>query len=91
MATLYRTLPVLDLLWQDTFPGDLLVCVVLYLGIGIRGHLRSGETARQIGFRFDNAVPATGQAFLYVGPLILITVLFGLMLGTTDITPSWRR
>lgn len=72
-------------LWQDAFPGDFLLCVALYLGIAIRGHLRRGETAREIGFRVDNAGPAMGQALLFVGPLIVVTVLVGLMLGTINL------
>lgn len=69
-------------IWKNAFPGDFAVCLALYLAIGIRGHLRRGEAAREIGLRLDNFGPALVQALLYVGPLIVVTVATGFVLGT---------
>ena len=44
--------------WQRTFKGAFLVCVLLYVVIGVASHRRRGETARDIGFRLDNLRPA---------------------------------
>ena len=59
-------------LWKDTFPGDFVVCVALYLAIGISSHIRRGETARDIGFRLDNLGRAARQALIYMGPLVVL-------------------
>ena len=72
-------------LWQGAFPGDFYVCLALYLAIGFRSHASRGETARQIGFRLDNGWPALRQALLYVGPLVVVAVVVGLALGTTEL------
>ena len=47
-------------LWNGAFRGDFLVCVAIYLAIGIRSHRRCGESAREIGFRLDNIGELSG-------------------------------
>jgi membrane protease YdiL (CAAX protease family) len=71
-------------LWQDSFPGDFLLCVILYAGIGTAAHLRSGESPRSIGFRADNLGPALLQVLLFVGPLALVPLLAGGWLGSLN-------
>lgn len=69
-------------LWQDAFPGDFVVCLVLYAGLGLSIHLRRRESWRAIGFRFDNLPRAAWQAAILVGPLIVVPLLIGAALGT---------
>ena len=75
-------------LWEDSFDGAFYLCLALYLGIGVAGHLRRGETARDIGLRVDNLGPALRQALAFVGPLVLISPIVGLALDTIRI-PAW--
>ena len=67
-------------LWQDSFPGDFAVCVVLYFAVGIASHVRHGEPAREIGLRLDNVGRSAREAILVVGPLIVLPVLVGVWL-----------
>jgi len=77
-------------LWEDGFAGDFYVCVLLYFAIGVASHLRRGETAREIGLRVDNLGAATRRALAFVGPLILIPPLVGLVLDTIRVPqPSY--
>ena len=78
-------------LWEDSFHDSFYLCLALYLAIGVAGHLRRGETARDIGLRVDNLGPAMRQALAFVGPLILISPLVGLALDTIRPIPgaSW--
>jgi membrane protease YdiL (CAAX protease family) len=78
-------------LWEDSFDDSFYLCLALYLGIGLAGHLRRGETARDIGLRVDNLGPALLQALVFVGPLILISPIVGLALDTIRLLPgaSW--
>ena len=69
-------------LWQRTFPGELYVCIVLVVGLAVWSHKRRGETARDLGFRLDNLVPAAKKVFAFVGPLIVVILLVGAALGT---------
>jgi len=68
--------------WQDAFPGDFAVCVLLFAAIGAAAHLRAAETPRLIGFRTDNLAPGLLQAALFVGPLIVAPLLVGAWLGS---------
>ena len=63
--------------WQGSFPGDFLVCVGLYFGLGALSHLRRGETAAEIGLRVDNLGRSLWDAAKLVGPLLLIPLLLG--------------
>ena len=42
-------------LWQGSFEGDSLVCIGMYVMLGVSSHLRRGESARQIGFGLAHA------------------------------------
>ena len=77
-------------LWQDSFPGDFWVCVALYLGIGISSHVRRGETAREIGFRLDNFWPAFRLALFWIGALIVLAFVVGMVLDSIHLTTSAR-
>jgi membrane protease YdiL (CAAX protease family) len=68
--------------WQRTFPGELYVCIVLVVGLAVWSHRRRGETPRDLGFRLDNLAPAAGRVFSYVGPLIVIILLIGVVAGS---------
>jgi membrane protease YdiL (CAAX protease family) len=69
-------------IWQRTFPGELYVCVTLVVGLAVWSHWRRGETPRDLGFRTDNLVPAAVKVFSFVGPLIVVTLLAGVLLST---------
>jgi len=69
-------------LWQDAFPGDFVVCVVLYATIGLSSHLRRGESAADVGFRLDNFLETAKWALWIVGPLLVLPILIGAWLGT---------
>ncbi len=73
--------------WQFWVPGGFVLCVALYAGIGIRGHRRAGESAHDIGLRFDNLLPALGLIVLWVGPLALLALAVGWGLGTLHFPP----
>lgn len=68
--------------WQDSFPGDFLVCVGLYFGIGVLSHFRRRETAADIGLRVDNLGRALRNAAMVVGPLLLLPLLLGTARGS---------
>lgn len=75
-------------LWQGAFPGDFFVVVLLYATLGIGSHLRRGETAAEVGFRLDNLGPATLLVLLIIVPLVVVTLLTGLALGSLDLEPG---
>jgi len=64
-------------LWQSSFPGHVVVVCLLYFGLGVESHVRRGETAREIGLRFDNFGRSLRDVLLFVGPLIPIPILIG--------------
>ncbi len=69
-------------LWQRTFPGELFVCIALVVGLAVWSHWRRGETPRDLGFRTDNLTTASIKVFSFVGPLVVVTLLAGVWLGT---------
>ena len=69
-------------LWQRTFPGELFVCIALVVGLAVWSHWRRGETPRDLGFRTDNLAPAAVRVFAYVGPLIVVILLIGVVAGS---------
>lgn len=77
-------------LWKDSFPGDFWVCVALYLGIGISSHVRRGETPREIGVRLDNFGAAFRLALVWIGPLIVLVFVVGMVLDSIHLTTSPR-
>jgi len=76
--------------WQGSFRGDFLLCLVFFLAITLMGHRRRGETARDLGFRLDNFAPAARLVFSFVAPLILLMVVVGLGLGLNREPPIER-
>lgn len=77
-------------LWQRTFPGDVLVCLALFLALAIRGHLRRGESPRELGFRLDNAGQSARIVLGYVGPLIVLVIATGIAWDLTREPPIER-
>jgi membrane protease YdiL (CAAX protease family) len=69
-------------LWQRTFPGELFVCIGLVVGLAVWSHRRRGETARDLGFRRDNLMPAARKVIAFAGPVIVVILIIGAMLGT---------
>ncbi len=76
--------------WQGTFPGSGPFMVTLYFGIGIVGHLRRGESPRQIGFRLDNWPAALRDAVIAVGIASCLFLAIGAALDTWHF-PSFGR
>jgi membrane protease YdiL (CAAX protease family) len=68
--------------WQGTFRGSGPFMVTLYFGIGIAGHLRRGESPRQIGFRLDNWPAALRDAGIAVAVASCILLAIGAALDT---------
>ena len=79
--------------WQGAFPGDFVVVILLYAYLGISSHLRRRETAAQIGFRLHGLGRATGFVLMIIGPLMAVTLLLGLALGSLDLElgSDWPR
>jgi membrane protease YdiL (CAAX protease family) len=78
-------------IWQGRFAGAYIACLVLYFGIGIAGHRRRGESARQIGLRSDNLRPAVRDALRVTVPIVVLILLIGVVAGSVDFPPvqSW--
>lgn len=68
--------------WQRAFPGAFVVCLVLYLAIGAAGHRRRHESARDLGFRLDNARAASWNALPVLLALVAASLLAGAVLGS---------
>lgn len=79
--------------WGSTFRGDFTLCVILYLGIGLAAHLRTGESPGDLGFRLDNLGAAARDALLATIPIGLILLGTGALLGSLDLPPlaRWSR
>lgn len=69
-------------LWQRTFPGNALVVVVLYFALGFASHWRRGESAREIGLRFDNWRASARDVAGFVALGIGVPLLWGAVHGT---------
>ena len=68
-------------LWKGAFPGDRLVVVALYAGLGLETHLRRGESAREIGFRLDNLGAFCRLAARWLALPVAAATVGGLALG----------
>jgi hypothetical protein len=77
-------------IWRGSFPGDIWVCISLYLGIGVSSHVRRDESARDLGFRLDNLAPAFLQALKWIGPWIVLAFVVGMVLDSIHLTTSSR-
>ena len=76
--------------WQGAFPGHAQLVVLLYFGIGIAGHLRRGESARQIGVRLDNWRAALRITLPVVAVALFVPLAVGAAFDTWHF-PSWQR
>jgi membrane protease YdiL (CAAX protease family) len=76
--------------WQGAFPGHGQLVVLLYFGIGIAGHLRRGESARQIGVRLDNWRAALRITLPVVAVALFVPLAVGAAFDTWHF-PSWQR
>lgn len=68
-------------LWKGTFPGDRVLVVALYVGLGVEAHRRHGESPREIGFRLDNLAPFARLAVRWLALPVAAGVAAGLALG----------
>jgi hypothetical protein len=75
-------------LWQRSFPGAFLVCITGYFGIGILGHRLRGESARSIGLRLDNWLPAMRNASVVVVVAVSGALIAGAILDSWHF-PDW--
>ncbi len=73
--------------WQGIFRGDFLLVAALYFALGYLSHLRRGETARQLGLRFDNWRAATRNASLIVSVGLCVPLAVGAALGAWHFQP----
>ncbi len=69
-------------LWSGSFNGDFLFLLVLYFGLGIWSHIRSGENARIIGIRIDNLWPALLNALRVTIPMCAAALISGGIVGS---------
>jgi len=76
-------------LWRYAFPGAALLCGAGYFGIAIIGHLWRGESARNIGVRWDNWRPAARNAAYFAAITITGTLAIGLLLDSWHF-PGWK-
>lgn len=77
-------------IWQGSFDGDFVVCLVLFLAITVTGHRRRGETPHDLGFRLDNLGQSARLVSLWVLPLVIVMVVIGLALGLNREPPIER-
>lgn len=68
--------------WQGAFNGDGVVIGLLFIGVAIFGHLRRGESLREIGFRTDNLGRSSATVGLIALTLILTLAAAGLVFDT---------
>ena len=76
--------------WQGFLRGGFLLVTALYFAIGYLSHSRRGETARQLGLRFDNFWAATRNASLVVCVGLSVPLAVGAALGTWHFH-GWSR
>lgn len=80
--------------WQSRFEGDPVVAVLLFAVIAIWAHRSCSETARDLGFRFDNLVPSVTLVLLVVIPLAAVMYALGSWSGQLRLRPPevlWSR
>jgi hypothetical protein len=66
--------------WQRAFVGASQLVLVLYFGLALVSHLLRGESARQVGLRFDNLPRALRNAAVVVVPAVLLALAIGFAL-----------
>ena len=74
--------------WQELFPGDRLVVVVLYFALCQVSHLRCHESARALGLRLDNCAAAARQTFGPVALAVGVPLAAGAALGSWHFEPA---
>ena len=80
IAALAATLLSYIWLWKGSFPGNVPIVLVLYFGIGIEGHIRRRETARDVGIRLDNVAVACRTVLPWIGPILVAIAVVGVLL-----------
>jgi len=75
--------------WQRAFEGASALVGVLYLGVCMLSQARRGESAAELGLRFDNLPRALGSAAVFVVPAVLVLVAAGFALESLQF--SWSR
>ncbi len=68
--------------WKGTFRGNVPLVLALYFGIGLEAHLRRREGLRHIGLSLANFGSAARLALIWVGPIVAVIAMAGLILGT---------
>ncbi|MGB5880801.1 MAG: CPBP family glutamic-type intramembrane protease [Thermoanaerobaculia bacterium] len=68
-------------IWDGAFRGHGVLVLFLFLAIAVSGHLRRGETAREIGFRLDNFWSSARFVFSFAVPAALVIILIGWLTG----------
>jgi hypothetical protein len=68
-------------IWDGAFRGHGVLVLFLFLAIAVSGHLRRGETARELGFRLDNFWSSARFVFSFAVPAALVIILIGWLTG----------
>lgn len=68
--------------WKGTFRGNIPLVLALYFGIGLETHLRRRESLRRIGLSLRNLGAAGKLALVWVGPIVAVIAVAGLLWGT---------
>ena len=69
-------------LWKGTFRGNIPLVLALYFGIGLETHVRRRESLRHIGLSLQNLGAAAKLALIWVGPIVVVIAVAGLLGGT---------
>jgi membrane protease YdiL (CAAX protease family) len=62
--------------------------IVLIVAFGIVSHFRYGETARDLGFRMDNFIPAMRTLAIPMLSVLLLAIVIGWLAGTMSLQPD---
>ena len=73
--------------WQNLFPGDRVLVVILYFALCHVSHVRCHESARTLGLRLDNSRAAALQARVPVTLAVGVPLAAGAALGTWHFEP----
>jgi hypothetical protein len=74
-------------IWEGAFRGHIVVALFLLFAVVVSGHLRRGETARDLGFRLDNFLSSAKFVFSIVIPAALVIILVGWLTGLFHARP----
>jgi hypothetical protein len=74
-------------IWQARFEGDPIVVIALFAAIAFGSHRRSGESARDLGFRLDNFGSSLKTVLSIVVPLAVVMFAIGSWAGLLHVRP----